>query len=202
MDLNRQNIEQVEENSKELFYPSTKQEWRAWLHENHDKKQSVWLVCYKKKSNIPSVPWGDSVDEALCYGWIDSVRKTLDGDRYIQFFSKRKVGSTWSKVNKAKVEKFIADGTMMPAGFASIELAKQNGSWNILDEVEELIVPNDLEEAFNHKAGSKDYFLGLSKSVKKAMLQWIVLAKRPETRQKRIEEIAELAGEGKRPKQF
>lgn len=186
----------------DCFYPATKQEWRAWLHENHDKRQSVWLVCYKKKSNIPSVSWGDAVDEALCYGWIDSVRKTLDEDRYIQFFCKRKVGGTWSKINKAKVEKFIADGTMMPAGLASIELAKKNGSWNFLDDVEELIIPADLEEAFSLRAGSKDYFLSLSKSVKKIILHWVVSAKRPETRLKRVEEIADKAAEGKKPKQF
>ncbi len=186
----------------ETFCPASREEWRQWLKENHSSSQSVWLVQYKQKSAMPSIPWSDSVDEALCFGWIDSTRKTIDEERFIQFFTKRKPNSNWSKINKAKVERLIAGGLMAEAGLKSIELAKKNGSWSILDDVEELMIPKDLEEALLSKPGSGEYFNNLSKSVKKMMLQWVVLAKRPETREKRITEIAELAAQKLKPKQF
>ncbi len=185
----------------ESFYPQSQQDWREWLQENHDKKQSVWLICYKKQTGIPTLSWSDAVDEALCFGWIDSIRKTVDEDKFIQFYSRRKPNSTWSKVNKEKVQRFINDG-MHESGLRKIEIAKQNGSWNILDTVDELLIPDDLAKAFQSFPGSLEYFSGLSKSVKKMMLYWLVSAKREETRQKRITEIASQAGEGKKPKQF
>jgi uncharacterized protein YdeI (YjbR/CyaY-like superfamily) len=186
----------------ETFYPANQMEWRQWLEENHESRQSIWLVCYKAKTGIPTISWSNAVDEALCFGWIDSVRKTIDEERFIQFFSKRKPTSTWSKINKLKVEKLIADGLMSQAGMKCIEIAKQNGSWDILNTVDELLIPDDLETAFERHIGSKIYFENLSKSIRKMMLYWIISAKRPETRQKRIEEIAERAGEGKKPKNF
>lgn len=186
----------------ETIYVETRKEWRQWLAENHRTAQSVWLVCHTKKSAFPTIHWSELVDEALCFGWIDSTRKSIDETRFTQLFSKRKPNSTWSKINKEKIQRLTADGRMTEAGLKVIETAKQNGSWTILDEVEELIVPEDLEKAFKKHKGSKDYFLRLSKSIRKMLLQWIVLAKRPETRQKRINEIAELAGQNKKPKQF
>ena len=189
-----------QEKGVEMFYLATPQEWRLWLQENHRSKQSVWLIHYNKKSGIPTISWSDAVDEALCFGWIDSTRKTLDHERYIQFFCKRKSKSVWSKINKAKVEQLIEAGKMSQAGYESIETARQNGSWAILDEVEELKIPADLEAEFNTKPGSMDFFLSLSKSVRKSMLQWIILAKRPETRQNRIGEIAERAAQKLKPK--
>ncbi|MFA4867724.1 MAG: YdeI/OmpD-associated family protein [Pedobacter sp.] len=186
----------------ETFSPTSREEWRQWLKENHCSSQSVWLVQYKQKSARPSITWSDAVDEALCFGWIDSTRKTIDEESFVQFFSKRKATSNWSKINKAKVERLIAEGLMAEAGFKSVEVAKKNGSWSILDEVEELIMPKDLGEALQSLPGSAEYFSSLSKSVKKMILQWLVLAKRPETRQKRITEIAELAAQKLKPKQF
>jgi uncharacterized protein YdeI (YjbR/CyaY-like superfamily) len=186
-------------NEIETFCPTSRKDWRKWLQKNHSSKQAVWLICYKKKCNIPTVVWSDAVDEALCFGWIDSIRKTLDEEKFIQFFSKRKPNGTWSKVNKEKINQLIDKGRMTAAGFASIEKAKQNGSWTILDEVEELIIPKDLKTAFKTKTGSKQHFLSLSKSVKKLMLQRLVFAKRPETRQKRIIEIIELFNKKKKP---
>lgn len=186
----------------ENFYPANKKEWRKWLQKNHISKQSVWLEYYKKESGIPSISWSDAVDEALCFGWIDSKKISIDKVKSHQFFSKRKAKSTWSKINKAKVENLIAEKKMTPAGLACIKIAKENGSWEILDSVEELIIPKDLEKEFKTKKGSKKFFLSLSKSVRKVMLSWLVLAKRPETRQKRIAEIVELAAQQKKPKQF
>lgn len=188
--------------SNETIYVETRKEWRQWLEENHRSKQSVWLICNTRKSGSPTIHWSELVDEALCFGWIDSTRKSIDETRFKQLFSKRKPQGTWSRINKEKIQRLIAGGLMTQAGLDVIDAAKQNGSWTILDEVEELIIPSDLENAFKEHTGSKDYFLGLSKSVRKMMLQWIVLAKRPETRQKRINEIALLAGQNKKPKQF
>lgn len=185
-----------------IFYPKDRIEWRKWLEKNHLSVQAVWLVLYKKTSNKASIIWSDAVEEALCFGWIDSKKVSIDNERSHQFFSKRKAKSTWSKINKAKIARLIASGQMAEEGYNSIEIAKQNGSWTILDEVEALKIPKDLDKSFKAKPGSKDYFLSLSKSVKKMMLQWIILAKRPETRQKRIDEIADLASQKKKPKQF
>ena len=188
--------------ASDRFYPTSREAWRTWLKENHQTREYVWLVCYKKGSAKPTISWSDAVDEALCFGWVDSVRKSVDKEQFIQFFSKRKPRSTWSRINKEKVQLLMEQGLMTRAGLACIETAKQNGSWTILDEVEDLKIPKDLAQAFKLHPGSKAYFTGLSKSVQKMMLQWLVLAKRPETRQKRIDEIATRAAQGLRPGPF
>ncbi|WP_336834742.1 YdeI/OmpD-associated family protein [Sphingobacterium siyangense] len=194
----------IKQNSAEraIIYLNTKEEWRFWLENNHHIAQSIWVICNTKKSNLPVVNWTELVDEALCFGWIDSTRRPIDAYSFMQLFSRRKPNSTWSKINKEKVKKLIDANLMTPAGHEVIKIAQENGSWSILDSVEELIIPEDLDETFQYYAGSKDYFLGLSKSVKKMMLQWIVLAKRPDTRKKRIDEIVARAAEKDRPKQF
>lgn len=192
----------MQHNNIPTFCPANRQEWRQWLKKNHNTQQSVWLVHHKKKTGVATITWSEAVDEALCFGWIDSIRKTIDEEKFIQFFSKRKPAGTWSKINKEKIEKLIAAGLMTKAGLETITTAKQNGSWTILDDVEELKIPKDLTASFKNNPGSKSYFLTLSRSVKKAMLQWIILAKRPETRQNRINEIAMLAAKHLKPKQF
>jgi len=186
----------------EPFYPSSREAWRQWLQEHHAREQSVWIIYYKKKAGMPTITWSEAVDEALCFGWIDSKAMPVDEDKYRQFFSRRKAGSTWSKINKDKVAQLMQEGKMAPAGYDSIAVAQKNGSWNILDDVEALIIPPDLETAFKDVPRSKDFFLSLSKSMRKNILQWIVLAKREETRQKRVKEIAELTGRQERPRQF
>jgi len=186
----------------ETFYPKSRQEWRKWLAKNHAKKQSIWLVQYKKDSNIPTLSWSDAVDEALCFGWIDSTRKTIDENSFRQYFTRRKPKSNWSKVNKEKILKLIETKKMMPAGLAVIETAKQNGSWSNLDAVEELEIPKDLAKAFKSNRGAAGFFNGLSKSVKKIILHWVISAKRPDTRERRIAEVATLAAKGQKPKQF
>ncbi|NBA89163.1 hypothetical protein GVN16_25520 [Emticicia sp. CRIBPO] len=186
----------------ETFYPENRDEWRKWLAENHSSKQSVWLIHHKKKTGVPSVAWSDAVDEALCFGWIDSTRRSLENDMFMQFFSKRKAKSVWSKINKDKIERLTEEGLMTQAGLAVIEAAKADGSWTTLDEAEKLVIPADLTAAFQTRPGSEDFFLSLSKSSRKAILQWLLLAKQQETRQRRINEIAELAGQGLKPKQF
>lgn len=184
------------------YCPSNRKDWRKWLELNHKKEDAVWLIFYKKKSRKHNLSWSDAVDEALCFGWIDSTKRTIDSDKYKQYFSKRKAKSNWSKINKDKVKTLIDQGFMEEEGYKSIEIAKDNGSWTILDEVEALLVPEDLkEELLNHK-GAIAYFDSLSKSDKKILLYWVVSAKRSETRQKRILEIAECASKKLKPKQF
>lgn len=192
----------MQKKETETFYPTSQSKWRAWLKANHQKKQSVWVIMYKKDSGMPTMGWSEAVDEALCFGWIDSTRRPIDDEKFMQFFSKRKPTGTWSKINKEKIVRLIDAGLMAEAGLHSIETAKQNGSWTILDDVEEMIIPADLLKAFKAYKGAKEYFLGLSKSVKKMILHWLVMAKRDETRQKRIAEIALLASQKLKPKQF
>lgn len=186
----------------EIFYPKDQAMWRNWLAQNHQSKSSVWIVFYNKASQMPTLSWSEAVDVALCFGWIDSKKVKVDEHSSHQFFSPRKKQSTWSKVNKEKVQQLIAKGLMTQAGLDSIAIAKENGSWNLLDQVEELLIPDDLNLALRATPPAEEYFLSLSKSVKKMMLTWLVLAKRPETRQNRISEIARTAAQGTRPKQF
>ena len=182
--------------------PYDKKEWRKWLELNHNKKDAVWLIFYKKKSSNHNLSWSESVDEALCFGWIDSTKRSIDSEKYKQYFSRRKAKSNWSKINKGKVKTLIDQGFMEEEGYKSIEIAKENGSWTILNGVEALIIPEDLKEEFENYKDSIEYFNSLSKSVKKVLLYWVVSAKRKETRQKRILEIVENASNNLKPKLF
>jgi uncharacterized protein YdeI (YjbR/CyaY-like superfamily) len=184
------------------FYPKNNAAWQKWLEKNHQKEQSIWVIYYKVKSNMPTVKYTDTVDIALCFGWIDSKQLPIDDEKHMQYFCKRKPKSVWSKVNKAKVERLIAEGRMQQAGFNSIEIAKQNGCWNILDDAENLVIPKGLEKEFKKYKNAKTNFLNFSRSDKRNILQWLTLAKRPETVQKREAEIASLAAQGLKPKQF
>jgi len=186
----------------ETYYPTSRADWRKWLVKNHETKQSVWLLFYNKKSEKVSISWSDAVNEALCFGWIDSKKQTIDEFSYRQYYSKRKPNSTWSKINKEKIEQLVKNGLMSKSGLKSIEIAKQNGFWTILDEVEQLIVPKDLKEVLTSYNNAFEYFDSQSKSSKKMLLYWVASAKRPKTRQKRIEEISKLASKGQKPKQF
>ena len=182
--------------------PKDKQEWREWLINNHESEGSIWLIIHKKSSKTPTINWSDAVDEALCFGWIDSTKRSIDGEKYTQYYSKRKTKSNWSKVNKDKIEQLTEQGLMFPAGLESIEIAKQNGSWTILDDVENLIIPEELEKEFIKYPKAKAYYLTLSNSIKKSVLYWVMSAKRPPIRAKRVKEIVECACEGRKPKHF
>ena len=186
----------------EQFYPEDRSAWRKWLLENHDKKQAVWLVFCKKSSGLPTISWSDAVDEALCFGWIDSRKKTLDENRYIQYFCPRKPGSCWSRINKQKIAHRTDSGLMMPAGHEAVGIAQRDGSWTLMDEVEDLIIPEDLEAAFNAKPGARAYFVSLSRSDRRGMLAWLVFAKRAVTREKRITEITTYAAKRQKPPRF
>jgi uncharacterized protein YdeI (YjbR/CyaY-like superfamily) len=186
----------------EVICPKNKNEWREWLELNHKKKDAVWVIFYKKHAPNFNLSWSESVDESLCFGWIDSTKKKIDNERFKQYFSKRKPKSNWSKVNKDKIKNLIDQGLMEEAGYKSIEVAKENGSWTILDSVENLEIPKDLMLQFLNHKGALEYFESLSKSNKKSLLYWVVSAKKKETRQKRILEIVENASVQMKPKQF
>lgn len=183
----------------ETFYPINPQAWRAWLQQHHDTKKSIWIIYYKKKTKIPSFVWEEAVDQALCFGWIDSTARPINDVSYMQLFTKRNPKSAWSKINKLKIEKLTAAGLMTQAGLDSVETAKTNGSWYLLDDVEELMIPEDLQIAFGNYPGSFEFFSNLCKSLRKSILQWIAMAKRLETRQKRIEQIVEKASRNEKP---
>ncbi len=179
--------------------PSSPQQWREWLLAHHATARGVWLVYYKKAAGQPSLSWSQAVDEALCFGWIDSQAKPLDAQRYQQFFSPRKPASGWSRINKQKVEHLTAAGRMAPAGLASVAVAQQNGAWALLDEVEALRLPPDLAQAFAEQPAAGEYFARLSRTAKRSLLLGLVLARQAPTRQRRIAAIlaqAEASGQG------
>lgn len=178
-------------------YAKDRREWRRWLEANHESAAAVWLVYWKKGSGQPSINWSEAVDEALCFGWIDSKVTPLGADRYEQWFTRRKVGSIWSRINKAKVERLTADGLMAPAGLAVIERARADGSWTKLDAVEALEVPNDLMNALAAVGDvAVQRWAQWRPSLRKVMLYRISEAVRAETRAKRIAEVVESAATG------
>lgn len=185
---------------EKTYCPKNPSDWRKWLNENHQSCQSVWLIYYKSTSEFFNLSWSEAVDEALCFGWIDSRRKTIDKERFKQLFTKRKAKSNWSKINKEKVDRLIQENRMTKAGHEAIRLAKQQGNWNLFDQVEQLIVPEDLETALAQLPNAKNHFDEFSSSAKKAILGWILLAKKMETRERRIAEVAQLAEKNLKPK--
>ncbi len=189
-------------NNVQTFHANSRKEWREWLEKNHQLEKSVWLIIYKKNSGEPSVYYPEAVDEALCFGWVDSKPNKRDENSYYQFFSKRNSKSNWSRLNKAKVAKLIEQGLMQPAGLEMIKIAKQNGTWTALDEVENLILPDDLQELFSNNKTAFQNWGKFPPSSKKGILEWILNAKKPETRQKRIEETITLAEKNIRANQY
>jgi uncharacterized protein YdeI (YjbR/CyaY-like superfamily) len=171
--------------------------WRAWLEENHATAKGAWLVSWRK-GHGPRVEYEAAVEEALCFGWIDSQGGNVDERRSRQYYAPRKQTSGWAGTNKVRIERLIADGRMAPAGFAAIERAKANGSWTLLDDVEQGIVPSDLATALAGHPPAPANFEAFPKSVRRAMLEWVAQAKRPETRAKRVREIAEGAQQNER----
>lgn len=180
------------DNGLPSFTPASRAEWRKWLAKNHRSSTGVWLVYHKKATGRASVSYAEAVEEALCFGWIDSKINPIDAHTYKQVFTPRKAGSNWSKLNKTRVEALVAAGKMTKAGLAKIEAAKKDGSWATLDAVESLAVPDDLQSALTANPPAADHFAAFSPSCRKAYLYWINGAKRPETRAKRITEAVEL----------
>jgi uncharacterized protein YdeI (YjbR/CyaY-like superfamily) len=174
----------------------------AWLETNGATAGSVWLVTWKKHHPDKHVPYSDVVDVALCHGFVDSLPRKLDNDRSMLRLSPRNPKSAWSKVNRDKVERLTAAGRMRPAGLAAVATAKANGQWEALTSVDALEPPDDLIAAFALYPGAADAFASFPKSARRGILEWIVQAKTPATRAKRIDETARLASEGKRANQW
>jgi uncharacterized protein YdeI (YjbR/CyaY-like superfamily) len=182
--------------------PFDRDGWREWLIAHHASSGGVHLVSWRKGSGGTSVPYEEAVEEALCVGWIDSVGGKLDEQRGLQWFSPRRSRSGWARSNKKRVERLIAAGQMLPAGLAAIEDAKRNGTWTLLDDVENLVVPADLAVALDANPVARGHWDAFSRSPRRAILEWIAQAKRPETRARRIAEAVDNAGRGEKPPQF
>ena len=174
------------------LHATSREIWRKWLSEHHQSEQSIWLIIYRKKSGIPSVYYPEAVDEALCFGWIDSKPNKRDEVSYYQFFSKRNPKSNWSKVNKNKVSLLIEQGLMMPAGIAMVELAKKTGTWAALEQVDALTMPDELFQLFSKYPTAYTNWENFPPSARRGILEWVYNAKRPETRTKRIVETVLL----------
>ncbi len=184
--------------SLESVEPKDRKALRAWLAKNHDKSPGIWLILHKKGGDRVAIPYTEVVQELLCFGWIDSTPNKLDKLRYKLMIVPRKLRSVWSKVNKAHIVKLVAEGLMTPAGQAKIDQAKSDGSWDTLTQAENLTIPPDLEKAFSKNAKARKNFEAFSESSRKNILWYVLQAKRPETRAKRVAETVALAAEGKR----
>jgi uncharacterized protein YdeI (YjbR/CyaY-like superfamily) len=180
----------------------TRAQWRAWLQRHHGRAEGVWLVTWKKAAHRPAPGYDAAVEEALCFGWVDSRPRALDEGRTMLWFAPRKPGSAWARPNKLRVERLIAAGLMTPAGLAKIEAAKLDGSWSRLDEVEDGIVPDDLAAALAAWPEARAHWDAFPRSARRGILEWIVQAKTAPTRDKRVQETARLAQENIRANQW
>ncbi|NKI32705.1 YdeI/OmpD-associated family protein [Croceivirga thetidis] len=178
------------------FYFKNDDEWRTWLLENHDTSEGVYLIFYKIDHEMPSMRWEEAVRVALCFGWIDSTVKSLGNGKRRQYFCPRKPKSVWSKVNKEHLQDLEEKELIHESGFRAIEIAKQNGSWTALDAVENGVIPDDLQKAFNRNKKAFANYQSFTKGQRKSYLYWLNQAKRDETRQKRIQEIISLCKKG------
>jgi uncharacterized protein YdeI (YjbR/CyaY-like superfamily) len=171
--------------------PKSRKAWRAWLAKHHASSAGTWLVYAKKHSGLPSLTYNDAVEEALCFGWIDSKIHPIDDDFYMQMFTPRKPKSAWSALNKTRVKRLLAAGLMSAAGQAVIKAAKASGTWNAMKDVEELTIPPDLERAIRASPDASRHWASYSESRRRAVLYRLSGAKRPETRAKYLEQIIE-----------
>lgn len=173
-------------------------QWRGWLEERHGQSESVWVVTWKKGSGGRHVPLSEIVDEALCFGWIDSLPRRLDEQRSMLLLSPRRAGSNWSRVNRDKVDRLMSEGRMAPAGLAKVERAKADGTWTALDAVEATEVPADLAAALAAVPEAARSFEAFPRSARRGILEWLATARTKGTRAKRIAEIVAYAAVGLR----
>ena len=174
---------------QDLIYPKDRDDFRKWLSNNHDKCKGIWLVFFKKSSPKFNLSYSDARDEALCFGWIDSTVRKIDGDSRKQYFSPRKINSIWSKFNRNKVQELIECGLMTEHGLKVINEAKRNGSYFSYAEVEELTIPKELQLAFDEKPSAKNKFWSLNYSKKKFLLHILFILKTKEARKRKVDYI-------------
>jgi uncharacterized protein YdeI (YjbR/CyaY-like superfamily) len=184
-------------NGREIMTPVSRADWRAWLAANTDRREGLWIVYRKKSSDLDGPGYDDLVEEALCFGWIDSVTRRVDDDRMVQWFSPRRKGGLWSALNKQRIARLVEQGLMTDAGSEVIDQAKADGSWSQTDEADALVIAADLRAAFDAAPEAETAYLDLADSAKRQYLWWIYSAKRPVTRAGRIEETIRrlIAGE-------
>lgn len=174
------------------YYFETDLEWRDWLEKHHNTSKGIYLIFYKVDHKKASMRWEEAVKIALCFGWIDSTVKSLGHGKRRQYFCQRKPKSVWSALNKKHIEMLTKEKLMHESGLKAIEIAKQNGSWTALDDVENGIIPQELELAFSKNSKALENYNNFARSYRKGYLYWLNQAKRKETRQKRIQEIIKL----------
>ena len=183
----------------ERFQPQSADEWSDWLARNHRSAKGVWLVTPRRSADRVTVDYETAVVEALRYGWIDSTARPLDDKRGMQWFSPRRPTSVWASSNKRRIERLRAEGRLEPAGAEAVRVAQQNGSWTMYDDVEKLVVPDDLAAALDAAPGARATWDRSSDSARRTALGWIAQAKRPETRNRRIEATVERVANGRSP---
>jgi len=183
---------------RESVHAETVEEWHSWLLANHARREGVWLVQWKPRTGKPAIPYEKAIEEALCFGWVDSTYRSLDDERGMLRYSPRRKGSLWARSNKERVARLEAQGRMTDAGRAAIARARADGSWTILESVEDLVVPSDLAAALDARPGARAKWEAFPSTAKRAYLLWITTAKREETRARRIIGSADLIAQGKR----
>ena len=181
-----------------VLHADDREAWRRWLDANHATARGVWLVTWRARSGRPRLEYEAAIEEALCFGWVDSTGGVIDDERGRLYYAPRKAGSVWAASNKARVERLEAAGLMTDAGRAVIERAKADGSWAVLDSAERLEVPDDLAVALDARPPAAPHFAAFSPSARKMALAWIATAKRPQTRERRIAAVAEAAARNQR----
>ena len=181
-----------------MLFPSQK-EWHTWLNDNHAQPQGIWLKHAKKSSEKQTVSYQEALDEALCYGWIDSQKQAYDSDYYLQKFTPRGPRSVWSKINVAKVESLIKMGRMQPAGLTAVNLAKENGRWDAAyDPYSASSIPEDFQTALDENPKAKQFFNTLNKTSVYAFCWRVQTAKKLETRKARIEKFIDMLNRGEK----
>ena len=181
------------------LYVTTAKEWRSWLRVNHDSEMVVWLIFYKKETGTPCIAYDSAVEEALCYGWIDSIIKKIDDKTYARKFTPRKEKSNWSDLNKKRAAKLIKNKRMTKIGLAAITAAKKNGMWErFAPPTNRITMPQDFQKALNNKKIAKQQFEKLAPGYRNQYIMWVSAAKRPDTRERRIKESLELLERGEK----
>lgn len=188
----------MEYRGRPLIHPRSIAAWRRWLVEHHAYTDGAWLATWKRASGKTPLDYGEIVEEALCFGWIDGLVNTLDDGRQAQLLTPRRRGSPWSRSNKERVTRLVADGRMTAAGMRVIDAAKADGSWSMQDAAEALIEPAELKAALDANDEARRQWDAFPKSPRRALIWWVMSAKRPETRDRRVAEIVEGAAQGRR----
>jgi uncharacterized protein YdeI (YjbR/CyaY-like superfamily) len=174
--------------------PKSRAAWREWLDKHHASSQGIWLVYAKKHTGLPTLSYEDAVQEALCFGWIDSLMKSIDDRFHMQWFTPRKPKSAWSETNKARLAKLTKAGLMAPAGLAAVAAAKQSGTWNAYADVDKLTIPPELKRAFDANPRAKKNWTTYTPSAQRSFLHMVNNAKRPETRERNVARVIDLVG--------